>query len=38
MFSILDFATWVLRRRDAAGFERQQSRFVVDPLLNGQPV
>ena len=31
-------ATKWIRRRRAADFERQHSHFVVDPLLNGQPV
>ena len=38
VLSILDEATQVRRRRGTADFERQQSHFVVDPLLNGQPV
>ena len=38
MLSVLDWATEVRRRRCAADFDRQQSHFVVDPLLNGQPV
>jgi len=36
--SVLDKATEVRQRRGAADFERQQSHFVLDPLLNEQSV
>ena len=38
MLPVLDQASKVQRRRCAADLERQHGYFIVDPLLNGQPV
>jgi len=38
LLPVFDQASKKQRRRRATDLERQQGHFIVDPLLNGQPV